>query len=201
MNKMSFGKLVAIFITAFVVLIGGTIFIIKMVNKSKQATAVVITKKPQPVLVEPSAETAAKALATQQAQEALITSIKQEISNGNAVVTQRLDQVSVNVAAIDQRLSAIEAKGKGKEKSTEMVVKPTRKKVATTVQAPSPSAKLLGKGSGYEVDAVVSNRVWVTTGTTSDSVTIGETLPIPTKAPKLLGVEPSSGQIVLSTSN
>jgi hypothetical protein len=199
MKNMSFGKLVAIFITGFVVLIGGTIFIIKMVNKSKQATTVVVTQKPQPVIAAPSAEIAAKAAATQEAQEALITSIKQEIHNGNAVVTQRIDQVSINVAALDQRLSAIEAKGKGKEKPTEMVVKPIRKKVANTVQPHSPSAKLLGKASGYEVDAVVSNRVWVTTGTTSDSVTVGEALPTPSKSPKILAIEP--GLIVLSTSN
>lgn len=204
MKNMSFGKLMAIFGGILVVVVIAAIAIITITNKQKQGSSVV-TQRHQQQPQEQKPDVLGERLKAQQdsqaaqaasaAQSATQTqAVQQAIQQGTAVVIQRLDGVSTDVAALDQRITALE----GKRTTTELVVKPKHKAKTSAVKLLAKDATPIPASSGYKVQSTVGNRAWVETGDQTDSVSVGEALPPVAKALRVLAVDADSG-IVITT--
>lgn len=202
MKNMSFGKLMAIFGGILVVVVIAAIAIIKITNSQKQGASVVTQRhqlqeqKPD-VLGErlKAQQDLQAAQATSAAQAASQTqAVQQAIQQGNAVVIQRLDGFSTDVAALDQRITALE----GKRTATELVVKPKHKARTSAVKLLAKGATPIPASAGYTVQSTVGNRAWIETDDKTESIAVGETLPPVAKALRVVAVDADSG-IVITT--
>jgi len=204
MKNWSFGKLIAAFAGAFVVVIAVAVIAIKATSSAparKSAVPVQSQAMPQQprmdvlsIELEKSKEDTRKALEGQQNAQQQLQIVRQESQRNTQILLSRLKQLENTVNILEQRLNYFEASRQRVE-----IVKPPRKNPALSeAQHLAETGKQIPVSSGYKVQAVVGHRAWIKNGEQEESVKPGDKLPPAQKELRVRAVDGDSGIVVTS---
>jgi len=198
MQNISFGKLMAIFGGSLVVVIILAVVIINATSGPNPGSKVVTQRYQTQIQPQQPDILAEQLRREQEASAAAREMFAQQAKTMEAMqqaLQQRLDGISSELNALDQRVAAIE---NSRRPTGVQVIKPERKPRTYPVKQLEKGSEPLPANSGYKVQATVGKRAWIAAGEHEDSVSVGETLP-PVKKPLVVrAVDNESGIIITS---
>lgn len=197
-KKMSFAKLMLIFVISFIAFIILSVVVMKAISGQK-SNKKVVTQVHQPQFQPPQQQQdiLVEQLRLEQANAREISTQQvQTIQEQNQVIVQQLNTIASSLNSLNQRVIELE---NSRQKIGIQIIKPEYKPRVSTVKQLEKGTTPLSSNTGYQVKATVGKRAWISTGVQEDSVTLDETLPRVHKPFVVRGINNESGIVIIST--